>query len=169
MSSMTSWFVQTGFGATLGPMPDDALREMVRTGALVPEDQVREGLTGEWRSTSAIVGLFETPASPTLAAMTLDEIVDDSSSRRPSDSEVAASMPESSASAVFATRVSPNADDLIAAWKSERGRSEERVVPVSLASMIRSVTPDELPPELPEERTLQTLCRNLVGMEGSAR
>ena len=49
MSSPKSWFVQTGFGTILGPMPDDALLEMIRTGALLRTDQVREGLGDEWR------------------------------------------------------------------------------------------------------------------------
>lgn len=66
MSAAKSWIVQTSFGTRLGPMPDDALRELVRTGAVVRTDQVREGATGEWQSASEIPGLFESepPARP---------------------------------------------------------------------------------------------------------
>lgn len=66
MSSEKSWFVQTEFGATLGPMPDDALLEMVRTGALLKTDQVRAGHDGQWRLASEFPGLFDVvPATPT--------------------------------------------------------------------------------------------------------
>ncbi len=57
MSSAKSWFVQTGFGATLGPMPTDALVEMVRTGALLRADQVRAGDQDEWSLASEIPDL----------------------------------------------------------------------------------------------------------------
>ena len=57
MSSAKSWFVQTGFGATLGPMPTDALVEMVRTGALIRADQVRAGDQDEWKLASEIPDL----------------------------------------------------------------------------------------------------------------
>ncbi len=53
------WFVQTDFGAVLGPMPVDALAEMARTGALLVRDQVREGTGGVWRRASEVPGLFD--------------------------------------------------------------------------------------------------------------
>ncbi len=59
MSAAKSWFVQTGFGTLLGPMPEDALRELVRTGALVRTDQVREGESGDWQSAGEIPGFFD--------------------------------------------------------------------------------------------------------------
>lgn len=60
-----SWFVQTEFGTTLGPMPDDALLEMIRTGALLRSDQVRVGSDDEWRVARDVPGLFEAAsASP---------------------------------------------------------------------------------------------------------
>ena len=59
MSSAKSWFVQTGFGATLGPMPADALLEMVRTGALLRTDQVRAGDDDEWCLASEIPDLID--------------------------------------------------------------------------------------------------------------
>lgn len=59
MSSAKSWFVQTGFGATLGPMPTDALVEMVRTGALLRMDQVRAGDEGDWSLASEIPDLVD--------------------------------------------------------------------------------------------------------------
>ena len=59
MSSAKSWFVQTGFGATLGPMPTDALVEMVRTGALLRTDQVRAGDGGDWSLASEIPDLVD--------------------------------------------------------------------------------------------------------------
>lgn len=58
MASAKTWFVQTGFGTVLGPMPDDALQEMIRTGALVRSDQVREGVDNAWCSAAEIPGLF---------------------------------------------------------------------------------------------------------------
>ena len=44
---------------TLGPMPADALREMVRTGALLQTDQVRAGDDDEWCLASEIPDLTE--------------------------------------------------------------------------------------------------------------
>lgn len=69
MSAAKSWFVKTGFGASLGPMPDDALHELVRTGALVRTDQVRERTEGDWRTAAEIPGLFESEASQPAVAV----------------------------------------------------------------------------------------------------
>ncbi len=63
-SSSHQWFVQTDFGALLGPMPADVLAEMARTGALLRKDQVREGTDGEWRSANDLPGLFEGVTPP---------------------------------------------------------------------------------------------------------
>lgn len=68
-SSPSHWFVQTDFGATLGPMPPDALSEMARTGALLVRDRVREGTDGEWRPASEVPGLFD-DQTPALGLMT---------------------------------------------------------------------------------------------------
>lgn len=59
MSAAKSWIVQTGFGTRLGPMPDDALRELVRTGALVRSDQVCDEATDDWLLAGEVPGLFE--------------------------------------------------------------------------------------------------------------
>jgi hypothetical protein len=59
MSSKKTWYVQTGFGTVLGPMPTDVLREMVRTGEMVRSDQVRKGSGGRWHPASEIPGLFD--------------------------------------------------------------------------------------------------------------
>lgn len=67
MSAAKSWIVQTGFGTRLGPMPDDALRELVRTGALVRTDQVCECAAGEWQPAAEIPGLFESESSSHLS------------------------------------------------------------------------------------------------------
>lgn len=74
-SSPHHWFVQTDFGALLGPMPDDALAEMARTGALLIRDQVREGTNGEWRLAGEVPGLFDeqTPALGLLSS-TLEDL-----------------------------------------------------------------------------------------------
>lgn len=74
-SSPHHWFVQTDFGALLGPMPDDALAEMARTGALLVRDRVREGTDGEWRPASEVPGLFDeqTPALGLLSS-TLEDL-----------------------------------------------------------------------------------------------
>lgn len=63
MSSKKTWYVQTGFGTVLGPMPTDVLREMVRTGEMVRSDQVRKGSGGRWHPASEIPGLFEPTTS----------------------------------------------------------------------------------------------------------
>ncbi len=64
-ASNDSWFVKTKFGAELGPMPRDALTELVRTSALLAGDLVRQELTDEWTLASEVSGLFEsvTPIS----------------------------------------------------------------------------------------------------------
>lgn len=74
-SSPHHWFVQTDFGALLGPMPDDALAEMARTGALIPCDRVREGTDGEWCLASEVPGLFD-EQTPSLGLMssTLEDL-----------------------------------------------------------------------------------------------
>lgn len=61
-SSPNQWYVQTDFGALLGPMPADALSELARTGALLRRDQVREGPDGAWRMASDWPSLFEEAA-----------------------------------------------------------------------------------------------------------
>ena len=63
MASAKTWFVKTGFGTVLGPMPTDVLREMVRTGEMVRSDQVREGTNGQWYLASEIPGLFDAIAA----------------------------------------------------------------------------------------------------------
>ena len=64
MSAAKSWFVQTGFGTRLGPMPDDALRELVRTGALISTDEVRDSVDGDWHRAAEIPGLFDAAIAP---------------------------------------------------------------------------------------------------------
>jgi hypothetical protein len=74
-SSPHHWFVQTDFGALLGPMPDDALAELARTGALLIRDRVREGTDGEWRSAGDVPGLFdEQTPSLGLLSSTLEDL-----------------------------------------------------------------------------------------------
>lgn len=74
-SSPHHWFVQTDFGALLGPMPDDTLAEMARTGALIARDRVREGTDGEWRLASEVPGLFdEQTPSLGLLSSTLEDL-----------------------------------------------------------------------------------------------
>lgn len=72
-SSPNPWYVQTDFGAMLGPMPSDALSELARTGALLPRDQVREGIDGDWRLASDWPGLFDQPEQPLPYPETLQE------------------------------------------------------------------------------------------------
>lgn len=74
-SSPNHWFVQTDFGALLGPMPDEALAELARTGALLVRDQVREGTAGEWCLASNVPGLFD-EQSPSLGSLssTLEDL-----------------------------------------------------------------------------------------------
>ncbi len=87
MSSAKSWFVQTSFGATLGPMPDDALLEMIRTGALLRTDQVREGSNDEWRPAAEFPNLFDAVASTSAIHEPIASVaVQETSTTRPSDS-----------------------------------------------------------------------------------
>ncbi|MCX7422753.1 MAG: hypothetical protein NT013_24885 [Planctomycetia bacterium] len=58
-ASSNHWYVQTDFGALLGPMPEDALFEMARTGALLGRDRVRDGSDGAWHPAESILGLFD--------------------------------------------------------------------------------------------------------------
>ncbi len=60
MSATQLWYVRTTFGALLGPMPDDTLKIMARSGDLIPEDFVRHGLDGEWIEAAVFSKLFET-------------------------------------------------------------------------------------------------------------
>ncbi len=64
MSAAKSWFVQTGFGTRLGPMPGDALLELVRTGALISTDEVRDSVDGDWQRAAEIPGLFDAASTP---------------------------------------------------------------------------------------------------------
>lgn len=86
-SSPHHWFVQTDFGALLGPMPDDALAEMARTGALLVRDRVREGTDGEWRLASEVPGLFDeqTPSLGLLSSTLEDLFAPETSAPRESD------------------------------------------------------------------------------------
>lgn len=54
MTSPDSWYVQTGFGTILGPMPTDALFEMVRTGALIGSDLARADGASDWEPVANI-------------------------------------------------------------------------------------------------------------------
>ncbi len=72
-SSPNQWYVQTDFGALLGPMPADALSELARTGALLRRDQVREGTDGEWHMASDWPNLFEEAAQKHRQTDTLQE------------------------------------------------------------------------------------------------
>lgn len=71
MSAAKTWFVQTGFGTRLGPMPADALQEMVRTGALVRGDQVREASEEQWQQASEVPGLFAPASNEPATVVTL--------------------------------------------------------------------------------------------------
>lgn len=74
-SSSHHWYVETDFGALLGPMPDDALAEMARTGALLVHDRVRNGIDGEWRPANDVPGLFdEQTPSLGLLSSTLEDM-----------------------------------------------------------------------------------------------
>ncbi len=62
MSSPDTWFVKTGFGTVLGPMPTDVLAEMVRTQELLPADLVRASSSDDWQPASEVPTLFPTKA-----------------------------------------------------------------------------------------------------------
>ncbi len=141
MSSANSWYVQTVFGAVLGPMADDTLAEMARTAALLPEDLVRDGADGEWRVASSMSDLFD------------DTATDFSGNATEEPFRLADSVEPDNSTRPFGDLPRP-ADDLIESWKAERGHTREQLGLSSLAdeSMTDEVasldTPDESLPEL---------------------
>lgn len=58
-SSQSPWFVQLGFGASLGPMPLEDLVQLARDGALMDQDKVRQGSSGAWFEARECPWLFD--------------------------------------------------------------------------------------------------------------
>ena len=52
------WYVQVG-GKEIGPLLDNALREMVAKRQLTPDDFIRKGTTANWVPASRVRGLFQ--------------------------------------------------------------------------------------------------------------
>ncbi|RLT12639.1 MAG: hypothetical protein DWI21_00520 [Planctomycetota bacterium] len=177
MSAAKSWIVQTGFGARLGPMPDEALRKLVRTGALVRTDQVCEGAAGEWQSAGEIPGLFESGSSsqsaptgscsPSLTGLIppaphlhrrleLEQTTEPSAPPATANATVLA-VPKAFTfeppvvAAITAAPVSPESE-LINAWKMNRGLSKVDLGMASLADeMTQAKAVEDLAPELPSD------------------
>ncbi len=156
MSSPNSWFVQTGFGTVLGPMPDDALVEMVRTGALIASDLVRTDASAEWQQAGQVPGLFsdspslhESPSpveKPGLSEAPCDhqpaEVFIHPSQRPIAPTETVAyafDEPE--------TQPATQEEDLVAQWKAERKQRSKRREDNPIARQIaREVDDSELEP-----------------------
>lgn len=58
MSASQLWYVQTTFGTVLGPLSDDTLNEMARSGDLVSNDLVRQSENDEWTLVAELPGLM---------------------------------------------------------------------------------------------------------------
>ncbi len=118
MSSANPWYVQTVFGAVLGPMPDDTLAEMARTAALLPEDLVRQGADGEWHPASSVPDLFDESSSVagSMVGLASTDSVEPGNSTEP-----------------LGERPQPTVD-LIASWKAERRHTLEQLGLSSLAN-----------------------------------
>jgi len=144
MSSPSNWFVQTGFGAVLGPMPTDALTEMIRTSALIATDLVRNESSAEWEPAGSVPGLFSSSPSelkPLSAAhtnpVTATKSSPESHSQQRPDAEHTPSLPttkrpivptETVAYAFNKPTVPEPAQelDLVAKWKAERQQRPKR-------------------------------------------
>ncbi len=132
MSSRNSWFVQTGFGTVLGPMPADALSEMVRTGALIASDLVRTESSAEWEPATNVPGLFSNSSSPLMTHS--EQSRDAHSEERPPDTLTLPSSrrpttPTATVAYAFdklAAPQPPQAEDLVAKWKAERQQRTKR-------------------------------------------
>ncbi len=144
MSSPGNWFVQTGFGTALGPMPTDALSEMVRTRALIATDLVRNESSLEWEPAGSIPELFSnspakfkppsvTHANPINAANSSTE----SHSQQQLNADQTPSLPSSHRPIVPTETVAyafnrpsvpqPEQEmDLVAKWKAERQQRPKR-------------------------------------------
>ena len=57
-TSSNQWYVEMSAGITLGPMPFDAVVELVETSAIIRDDRVREGSSRDWKSVHQVPGLF---------------------------------------------------------------------------------------------------------------
>lgn len=161
MSAVKSWFVNTEFGVRLGPMPDDVLRELVRTGALLRADQVCEASENGWRSASEVPGLFAADSSPTTMTENADSEVGELAESVVATPEVGpiAAFPivaehliPSEPSVKEAPTNAPPELDLISQWKLECSRATKQLGLVSLAAEVAdSPVEDDLAPELVAE------------------
>ena len=149
-SSANSWFVQTGFGATLGPMTDDDLKQMAQSGEMLASDLVRIASDNEWRAASEIPGLFSAAADSVKlveATTSGDEVVPSIGPNgefsfpaneasppppeaiRQSDSETAKSIKKSEP-------LGESQEDVIAQWKATRPPTIDEMGLMSLAGEI---------------------------------
>ena len=96
-----------------GPMPEDALQEMVRTGALVRADQVRESESVDWRPASEVPGLFDADASKRLFSNWEGEAPAEPSSRE--------TLEESGSVGASPSRLGATAGLSSTAWGCETG------------------------------------------------
>lgn len=69
ISTRTKWFYRCGNNAS-GPLSEDQLHRMARSGKLLPTDQIRREGAVRWQSAGELIGLFpsngpsETPPAP---------------------------------------------------------------------------------------------------------
>lgn len=141
------------FGAVLGPMPDDALAEMVRTGALIPSDLVRHGPDDEWHPASDIPGLFPESTSPQMESGPTAEEIEEMTPQISSDGSFILKPPKPPSPVPIAPVQEPappsvplplmaslpqraEENDLIANWKAQRGQTREQLTLNSLAHEI---------------------------------
>ncbi|MCX7420042.1 MAG: DUF4339 domain-containing protein [Planctomycetia bacterium] len=194
MSLPNSWFVQTGFGTILGPMPTDALSEMIRTGALIASDLVRTETSPEWEPATNVPGLFSDLPSPSsgLSKTEIEAATELSHATRSEQHSSVPIIPISQRPSVPTETVAyafdqpaapppPQAVDLVAQWKAERQQRPKRRVEhhddQSLAEQIeRDISDTELEPipdifadEEPEQvKALATAPSDLGTATGAA-
>ena len=118
-------------------MPDDALSEMVRTGALLPNDLVRHGPSDDWQPASAVPGLFAELANqmtedvPSIEdAPVLDEDVPVLDEDAPADEQIA---PPVSVDGTFTLR------------RPESPSREKRISPDGRTGFAKSAVPPRKP------------------------
>ena len=147
-----SWYVQGGFGTLLGPMPEDALVQMAQTGALLPDDLIREAASMEWLSACDIAGLLD----PSVAYAALSEQAFDSVSVTES------ALPQTANSTVDEPRVS----DPILSVDLDRFAPPEDVPPIEVAENEMVIADPIVSPEFAPP-VIETSAGKVATLSGS--
>lgn len=146
MSSTNTWFVQTSFGVTLGPMSDEVLQEMAQSGDLLPTDLIRREQDANWCPAAERSQLFNAPASddernvaqvPAAESLIEEAVIEPFIESQPREPRDLADIPSSSSTTPrIVSERSVAEEDLISQWKAARPPSTDEMGLVSLASEI---------------------------------